>query len=50
MRFSDMLRLVCDFCGAHHTRDVVPGQLCPLCGIGRLQPLEKVRKRGKSEG
>lgn len=44
LRFSDLRRLICDHCGAHHTREVVAGQRCPLCGLGHLQPIGPVRK------
>lgn len=37
--------MVCDECGAHNTEDLTPGQLCPLCGRGRLYPLEPRTRR-----
>jgi hypothetical protein len=49
LRFSDLRRLACDHCGAHHTRDVVVGQRCPLCGIGHLQPVEPVPNRARPD-
>jgi hypothetical protein len=42
-RLSDLPpRLACDHCGAYHTLGVTDGQLCPLCGRGRLRPVEDV--------
>jgi hypothetical protein len=47
-----MARLVCDHCGAHHTRDVAPGQVCAVCDISRLRPIDPVppRRNGGPSG
>jgi hypothetical protein len=49
-RLSDMSRLACDHCGAHHTREVTAGQTCPLCGIGKLHPIDPIPPRRPAAG
>lgn len=48
-RFASSLRLVCDHCGSHHTQDVSSGQLCPLCGLGRLHPIDGRRTNAHAQ-
>ena len=43
------LRLVCEGCGSHHTRNVTVGQGCPLCGRGRLVPVDRIQPRPRAD-